>query len=327
MGTLHIGEYELMPFDISAKAVMDKYLAQLDLDTSDYTFAANYLWLSNGTGFYSIINETFCFFLLTSGELSMLLPPVGKKANVIDAMLVCFQLMDDNNSSPFYSKIEYVDEILVSDFINNLEDGAEIFDMLEEYIIERKLVDYLYDANDLIELRGGSYSSKRNEINKFMRINPDHVLDTLDVEKHGAGILNLVNKWIADRMKYMPREEADAFLDGIYSERIAVKRMLKDYKALDLTGLVITINGEIKGFTVGEKVNSNTASVIIEKTDFEIFGCAQYIFREFVRILANDYNVTSINVGDDMGFENLKKVKLSYRPSKLLPKYTIYKRY
>lgn len=327
MGTLRIGEYELMPFDISAKAVMDKYLAQLDLDTSDYTFAANYLWLSNGTGFYSIINETFCFFLLTSGELSMLLPPVGKKSNVIDAMLVCFQLMDDNNSSPFYSKIEYVDEILVSDFINNLEDGAEIFDMLEEYIIERKLVDYLYDANDLIELKGGSYSSKRNEINKFMRINPDHVLDTLDVEKHGEGILNLVNKWIADRMKYMPREEADAFLDGIYSERIAVKRMLKDYRDLNLTGLVIIINDEIKGFTVGEKVNSNTASVIIEKTDFEIFGCAQYIFREFVRMLAHDYNVTSINVGDDMGFENLKKVKLSYRPSKLLPKYTIYKRY
>lgn len=327
MSTLKIGEHELLAFDLSAKKVMDRYLALLDLDTSDYTFAANYLWLSNSSGFYAIIDNTFCMFLLTNGELSMLLPPVGKKGDVIHAMTACFSLMDDNNSSPIYSKIEYVDELLVSDFVNTLEEGTEIFDMLEAYIIERKLVDYIYDAVDLIELRGNSYASKRNEINKFKRIYPDYRLVVLDVALHGEGIMYLVNKWICDRMKYMPKEEADAFLEGIYAERIAVKRMLKDYNALGLTGLVMLIDGKIKGFTVGEKVNRYTASVIIEKTDFEILGCAQIIFREFVRTLAQQYGVTRINVGDDMGFENLKKVKMSYRPSKLLPKYTIYKRY
>jgi hypothetical protein len=28
-----------------------------------------------------------------------------------------------------------------------------------------------------------------------------------------------------------------------------------------------------------------------------------------------------------MGFENLKKVKMSYRPNKLVPKYTIYQKW
>jgi hypothetical protein len=28
-----------------------------------------------------------------------------------------------------------------------------------------------------------------------------------------------------------------------------------------------------------------------------------------------------------MGFENLKKVKMSYRPKKLVPKYTIYQKW
>lgn len=326
MGQLKIHDYELLPFDLSAKPIMDTYLRQLDFDTSDYTFAANYLWLSQGSGFYSIINDTFCFFLLTSGELSMLLPPIGARENITQAMHSCFELMDENNSSSLYSKIEYVDEALVAEFVGGLEEGTEIFDLLEEFIVERKLVDYLYNSMDLIELKGNHYATKRNEVNKFKRIHPQHEICLLDVDKHSAGILELMNKWVSDRMKYMPREEADAFLDGIYAERIAVKRMLRDYHQLGLVGLVILIDGVVKGFTAGERVNGQTASVIVEKTDFEILGCAQYLFREFAKVLAREYSIETINVGDDMGFENLKKVKMSYRPSKLIPKYTIYRR-
>lgn len=326
MSQLKIGEHELLPFDLASKPVMDSYLALLDLDTSDYTFAANYLWLSNGSGFFSIIEDSFCFFLLTNGQLSMLLPPIGKQGNAALAMSRCFALMEENNSSQIYTKIEYVDEILVSSFADHLEEGTSMLDIHDGYVIERSLVDYVYNSIDLIDLKGNNYSSKRNEINKFKRSYPEHQIETLSVEKHAEGITRLVNQWISDRMKYMPLEQTDAFIDGIYSERIAIKRMLKDYQALDLIGLVILIEGEIKGFTVGEKINRDTASVIVEKTDFEILGCAQYIFREFAKVLANEYGITSINVGDDMGFENLKKVKMSYRPSKLISKYTIYRR-
>jgi hypothetical protein len=43
-------------------------------------------------------------------------------------------------------------------------------------------------------------------------------------------------------------------------------------------------------------------------------------------VLRDKYSVDYINVGDDMGFENLKKVKMSYRPEKLITKYTIYQK-
>lgn len=327
MSNLRIGQYELLPFDLSAKSVMETYLERLHLDTSDYTFAANYLWLSGGSGFYTIIDDCFCFFLLASGELSMLLPPLGQKAEAISAMTKCFSLMDENNSSPLSTKIYYVDEYLVEDFAGNLEEGTEIFDLLEDYIVERTLVDYIYDTQSLIDLAGNAYSSKRNEINKFRRIHPSYQLETLDPKKHADGITQLVNKWISDRMKYISVEQQEIFLDGVYSERIAIRRMLKDYQVLNLIGLVILIDGEIKGFTAGEQINDHTASVIVEKTDFEVFGCAQFIFREFAKVLLREYGVATINVGDDMGFENLKKVKMSYRPSKLIPKYTIYKRH
>lgn len=327
MSNLKVGRYELHSFDLAAKTIMEHYLELLETDVSDYTFAANYLWISKGSGFYSIVEDSFCFFLLISGELSMLLPPIGKLESCLKAVETCFAIMEENNQHPAYTKIEYVDEKILSAFAEYLDKDAEIYDLFEDYVIERSFSDYIYYCDDLINLSGNSYKNKRNEVNKFIRIHPNHELQLLNPHGHGASIMALLDKWISERMKYLPDEQSDAFLDGIYDERFAIKRMLRDYEALGLVGLVILIDGVISGFTVGEKINDTTASVIVEKTDFNILGCAQFIFREFAKLLSKNYGVTYINVGDDMGFENLKKVKLSYSPAKMLPKYTIYKRH
>ena len=234
--------------------------------------------------------------------------------------------MNDNNSSPYYSRIDYVQGFLIEEFVQSADEAESMFEMLENYVVEKKLVDYVYEVNALIDLRGNSYHTKRTEINKFMKSYPDYVVEELDSTRHKDEIMHLFDKWVADRVKYMPKEESEVFLEGIHQERSAIKQMLKHYEVLSLIGLVIYINGELKGFTVGERINRDTATVIIEKTDFEILGCAQFIFREFSKMLKEHYGVEYINVGDDMGFENLRKVKMSYRPFKLVPKYTIYQK-
>ena len=241
-------------------------------------------------------------------------------------MVRCFAIMNANNSSRYYARIEYADASMIDAFIQKADDAESMFEMLEHYIVEKKLVDYIYEAERLIELRGNSYHTKRTEINKFKKSYPGHRVEQLDAAKHREGIFRLFDKWVADRVKYMPGEEAEHFLEGIHFERQAVKRILNHYDALQLIGLVLYIDGEIKGFTAGERINADTASVLIEKTDFEVMGCAQFLFREFSRLLQEHYGTTYINVGDDMGLENLKKVKMSYRPYKLVPKYTIYQK-
>ncbi|HJE03625.1 hypothetical protein AAX26_00315 [Aliarcobacter thereius] len=326
MSTLTINNISLLQFDIKAKEQMKKYLREINVDLSDYTFAQNYIWLSSVSGFYSIIEDTFCFFVLSGGELSMLLPPLGKKENVHKAIFKCFEIMNENNSNKFYSKIEYVHEEMLEGFVNHLEEGTLIFEALEDFLIEKKLVDYIYKIDDLIELKGDAYKSKRNEINRFKKAYPNFRIEVLDTSIHSSLIMNLFNKWVSDRTKYMPKEEVEIFMDGIYFERFAIKKILNEYDKLDIVGIVIFIDDELKGFTVGEKINDHTSSVIIEKTDFEVLGCAQFIFREFSKYLKDEFNSSYINVGDDMGFENLKKVKMSYRPDKLVPKYTIYQK-
>jgi hypothetical protein len=326
MANLTVKKQTLKPFGIGAKPVIEKYLAKLDVDISDYTFAANYIWLANSSGFYAIINKCFCLFVMTGGELTMLLPPLGKKKHVADAMVRCFEIMNANNSSRYYARIDYVQASIIEEFVQSEDEAQSMFEMLEHYLVEKKLVDYVYEADRLIELRGNSYHTKRTEINKFRNSYPDHRIEMLESGRHHDEIMNLFNKWVADRVKYLPKDEEEAFLEGIHQERHAIKRMLKHYDELELVGLVIYIDGELKGFTAGERINDDTATVIIEKTDFEVMGCAQFIFREFSKMLKEHYGIVYINVGDDMGFENLKKVKMSYRPHRLVPKYTIYQK-
>jgi uncharacterized protein len=326
MANLTVNEQVLKPLTLEVKPVMEKYLSRLDIDLSDYTFAANYIWLANSSGFYAIINKCFCLFIMTGGELTMILPPLGKKKYITDTMITCFKIMNENNSSPYYARIDYVQEAMVEEFAMSTDEAQSIFVMMDDYIVEKKLVDYIYLVDSLINLKGNSYHTKRTEINKFKKSYPDYVMEELDSIKHKDEIMSLFNRWVTDRVKYMQSEEAENFLEGIHQERSAVKQMIKNYNELSLIGLVIYINGELKGFTVGEKINEDTASVIIEKTDFAILGCAQFIFREFSKVLKEEFGVTYINVGDDMGFENLRKVKMSYRPFKLVPKYTIYQK-
>ncbi|WP_345981062.1 phosphatidylglycerol lysyltransferase domain-containing protein [Sulfurimonas sp. HSL3-2] len=326
MSSLVINNYTLKHFNLNAKPIMDEYLHMIEIDLSDYTFAGNYIWLSNSTGFYAIVNETFCLFILSSGVLTMLLPPLGKQEKIYDAIIECFDIMNTHNENKHFSKIEYVHEDILEGFVDYLEEGTEIFEKLKDFVIEKKLVDYIYRTDDLIDLKGNPYKVKRNEINRFRNIYPNHKIEIFEKEKHAKEVIALFNKWVQDRTIHMPKEDAEVFLDGIYFERFAIKRLMNDYDKLDVIGIVIYIDDVLKGFTVGEKISDDTASVIIEKTDFEILGCAQFIFREFTKLLKEMYNSEYINVGDDMGFENLKKVKMSYRPDKLIPKYTIYQK-
>ncbi|MDR1285214.1 MAG: phosphatidylglycerol lysyltransferase domain-containing protein [Campylobacteraceae bacterium] len=326
MPTLKILDYELRHFNIQTKALMEEYLKEVDVDLSDYTFAANYLWLSSASGFYAIINDTFCLFIMQGSEISMLLPPLGKKEYVNDAIVKCFEIMNTNNTSSYYSRIDYVHEKILEGFADFLEKGTTMFEILADYIVEKKLVDYVYKSEDLVELKGNNYHTKRNEINKFKKAYTDFCVAELDPQIHSSDIIHLFHKWVSERVRYMPKKEEERFLEGILFEQTAIKRLMAHYNELELTGICLFINNELKGFTVGEKINEHTASIIIEKTDFETLGCAQFLFREFSKVLRDKYSVEYINVGDDMGFENLKKVKMSYRPEKLITKYTIYQK-
>ncbi len=99
MANLLVNGQTLKPFTLKSKEIIEKYLSKLEVDISDYTFAANYIWLANSSGFYAIIHKCFCLFVMTGGELTMLPPPLGEKKYIPDSIKKCFEIMNGNNRS------------------------------------------------------------------------------------------------------------------------------------------------------------------------------------------------------------------------------------
>jgi len=116
---------------------------------------------------------------------------------------------------------------------------------------------------------------------------------------------------------------ADAIAHFFYTveqERRAIDRALTHYDTLGLTGLCLFIGDRLEGFTFGERITADVANVLAEKTNFAIPGSAQYLFREFAKTFRD---CTFVNVGDDLGLENLRRVKMSYRPALFGDKITL----
>ena len=298
---LAVENFRLYPFTIDAKSLFDRYIKLIEAPLSDYTFANNIIWLSQKSGFYQIIEDCFCLFSLNGHCLTMLLPPLGMPARQAAALEACFRIMDGYNPNPYFSLVEYV----YRDFVNILDqdDGR--------WLIERSLPDYIYRTEDLIQLKGNAYKTKRSEINQFRRAHPDHRLELLG-PKHWDGIRELINTWLRNRIKYMSGDLIADFFYTVEQERQAIERALTHYDTLALQGLCLFINHRLEGFTFGERITPDVANVLVEKTNFAIPGSAQYLFREFAK---NFSACTFINVGDDLGLENLRRVKMSYRPA------------
>jgi uncharacterized protein len=64
----------------------------------------------------------------------------------------------------------------------------------------------------------------------------------------------------------------------------------------------------------------NTFCILYEITDLGIKGLAQFIFRRFSQELKG---YKYINIMDDSGLENLRKTKLAYKPTRLIPAYIV----
>jgi hypothetical protein len=190
-------------------------------------------------------------------------------------------------------------------------DFENVIGSAESWLIERSLPDYIYHTEDLVQLKGNAYKTKRGEINQFRRVHPDHRLEKLGPQ-HWDDIRGLINTWLRNRLQYLSGEAIADFFYTVEQERQAIERALTHYDRLGLNGLCLYISNKLEGFTFGERITPDVANVLVEKTNFAIPGSAQYLFREFAKEFPD---CTFINVGDDLGLENLRRVKMSYRPA------------
>lgn len=178
---------------------------------------------------------------------------------------------------------------------------------------DRDSFDYVYDIQDLAELKGRKFQKKRNHVNRFLLEHPDCQALPLTRENM-EGAQAMVEDW------YVSRAQEDPHGDYLL-EKIAMDRAFRKFEALGMEGMVLLDGGETLAVTMATRLSGETMDVHFEKAREDVDGAYAMINRSFARYLREHHpEVRFLNREDDLGLEGLRRAKLAYQPHHMVEK-------
>ena len=277
----------------------ERYLMAVPTRGCEYSFSNKYLW---GKQQVAYIHGCVAFFSHFYGK-SIYPYPIGpgdKKA-VIEAIL------EDSRERGIPCRLSGLTE----------EDRAELESMFPGQFhlrTERDDFDYVYDINDLADLRGRKFQKKRNHVNRFRADHPEYEAVPLS-EENLPQVRKMVEQWFTVRTESDPEGE-------YLLERIALERAFDNYADLAMEGIAILDQGQILAMTMGSRLSPDTFDIHFEKAREDVDGAYAAVNCEFARYLRLKYpEVAYMNREEDLGLEGLRKAKLSYNPHHLVEKH------
>lgn len=182
-----------------------------------------------------------------------------------------------------------------------------------DLIITPNWFDYVYDINALISLKGVKYSRQRNHINKFINNYKNYQYYPITKESIPKLIIFLNN--------FHQTEKSDEQKELYNYELKMTKEVIENFFSLNLIGGYIEVDNKVVALSIGEIID-DTIYIHVEKAEREYSGSYAIINRDFLKYNYQE-NLKYVNREEDVGDEGLRKAKQSYRPIKLLNKYSI----
>ena len=177
---------------------------------------------------------------------------------------------------------------------------------------DRDTSDYVYNINDLADLKGRKFQKKRNHLHRFEEAHPNAQYLPLD-EKTRVAAFQMLGQWYRDRAKIDTGHD-------FHLEQLAIQRAFAFMKDLDMEGLVLVDEGKVLAFAMGSRLNGTTFDIHFEKALDE--SAYPAINQGFAAYLREKYpELKWLDREDDLGLEGLRKAKLSYNPAFLVEKY------
>lgn len=260
-------------------------------ETSDMNFTNLFLWSFSENIQYAIESDIVYIKGVYEGD-EYYFSPVSKNGSKDEVISAVKRIKE------YGGKIVFIPESY-EDFLK------EKFILVEE----RDSFDYIYLQEDLAELKGRKFSSKKNKINKFKKMY-NFTYEKISKENI-EDIRAFQRRWTENRKE-------DTI---IISETLGIEDLLNNYERLELRGGVIKVDGKIVAYAIGEKLTENMGVIHIEKGILDYQGSYQMINMYVAKEEFSD--VEFINREDDFGSIGLREAKLSYQPIKFLKKYSI----
>jgi uncharacterized protein len=282
---------ESRPLDLADKPLLDAKFSVLQPRVSELTFAGLYLFRYAHDYLLTMVGDSpVVLGRGYAGERYCMPPLDGDVAGALEVLW--------DNGLDLYG----ADETLAE---HCMKRGGVVS------VEDRDAFDYLYLREELAVLPGNRFHKKKNRISYFAARHDYDVTPFSD--QYRAGCRNLLEVWKGMAVG----DEKPSFRLEIEATAEAVEKA----EQLGLEGVVVTVAGEVKAFSLGERLNSETAVCHFEKADPFMEGVSQLINREFSRLLFTDCRF--VNREQDLGDAGLRSAKLSYHPVELVKKFRI----
>ena len=282
--------------ELSDKPWIDELLRKSDFRGSEYCFGNNFIWanaysswIGRYKDFYLQFNEQAKHFAFPAGE--------GDLKEVIEVMMA----YAEENGFPFVMHVSHA---------ANKEKMEELMPGRFDFEERRDYFDYIYSAESLITLAGKKLHSKRNFINRFIQ------------KEWSVEAITADNKAECEAFNEFWCRQNDCCQDESKREEMcAARKALQYFDVLGLHGCILKQEGRVVAYSIGERINSDTEIVHIEKADAEVPGAYPMINKEYATMFASDCSY--VNREEDLGVEGLRKAKTSYNPVMFTERYRV----
>ncbi|NLI92800.1 MAG: DUF2156 domain-containing protein [Peptococcaceae bacterium] len=287
--------------EVADKKWIDPLLASSDLSGCHQNFTNIFAWAENYHNRIARVND----FLVVKGSMDdtpYYFYPSGR-----GDMKTVFEVMRQDAAECGH------DFVLAGISPENISNINHLFPESFRYEEMRDSFDYVYHINGLADLAGRKFQAKRNHINRFRENNLNWRFELITAD-------NLEECWKMNKEWCIIHECSQNEL--LAMEKCAVKRCFDHFSELGLEGGLLRTDDRVIAYTMGEKLNSNTYVVHIEKAFSDLHGAYQMINRQFALFIREKHpEIVFVNREEDMGLEGLRKAKLSYHPDKMEEKY------
>lgn len=174
------------------------------------------------------------------------------------------------------------------------------------------LFEYIYRTDRMSTFSGRKLKKRRSEVNHFHTIYGDRASVDRITPADFPEIMEFESWWLREN-----QEDHDRL--SLRREQRMIDFQLKYFDRLHLSGILVRIDGEVKGFGYGTKLSDSYYDAIIEKGDRKIPHIYKVLRSESVRQCAMD--CTYVNMEEDLGIPGLRAVKMMYKPDFLIRKY------
>ena len=290
---------DFRPIELNDKISYNNCLYQGTPKGCEFSFGNLFMWglqdiafLHNHAVLYSSL-DCHCFYPFPVGS--------GSKKNILDAIFA------DAAERGVCACLTGLNEI-------NKATLQSLYPNQFYFHADRSSFDYVYDINDLADLKGRKLHRKRNHLKHFKKNHPNYTITPITMEN-----MDRVRMFVSDWYKLKLEENPDG---DYHNEQAALDKVFTHYEHLEMEGLLLEENDEVLGITMASQMYPDTFDVHFEKARGDIDGAYTTINCEFANYIRSKYpHIKYLNREEDMGIPGLRKAKMSYFPHHLVKKY------